>query len=102
MTLFEFAVNMSPGRTSASSRSFVNQISVVVNGAIFHLLQRMEGRWNGEMTAIPPQDEGTQVCSSELLFREEEAVWSQRQMRTTIVGITTAYVGIIVVVKRPE
>lgn len=40
------------------------------------------------MASVPPQEEGTEVCSSEFLYRKEDGVWSQRQTRTSIVGIT--------------
>lgn len=83
-------------RGTGSSRSFCNQISVSVNALIFHVLPRMEGRWNGEMTVLPAsQQDGTQVCASEILFREEERVWSQRQTVTTINGITTTHVSLL-------
>ncbi|RLN90178.1 hypothetical protein BBJ28_00014399 [Nothophytophthora sp. Chile5] len=32
----------------------------------------MEGRWNGELTTMPVQDEGSQVCSNDLVFRDDE------------------------------
>lgn len=77
------------------------------------LVCSMEGRWNGELATIPAGDEGTQVCSYDLIFRDDEGevllhygraddpvkppltlfvvlpgVWSQRQSRTTINGLT--------------
>jgi hypothetical protein len=50
-------------------------------------IHSMEGRWNGELTNVPSQEDGNQVCSNDLIFREEEGVWSQRQTRTTISGL---------------
>ncbi|EQC32853.1 hypothetical protein SDRG_09388 [Saprolegnia diclina VS20] len=76
-------------RQKSSGRTFFNQVSVLVNGCSYHVLPSMEGRWNGELESIPSQDEGTQVCSCELTFREEEGVWNLRQMRTSISGLTT-------------
>ncbi|GMF10616.1 unnamed protein product [Phytophthora lilii] len=70
-------------------RAFFNQLSVRVNGCSYHVLPSMEGRWNGELTTIPPQDEGSQVCSNDLVFRDDEGVWSQRQSRTTMSGLTS-------------
>ncbi|KAJ8523041.1 hypothetical protein ON010_g17625 [Phytophthora cinnamomi] len=49
----------------------------------------MEGRWNGELTTVPEQEEGSQVCSNDLVFRDDEGVWSQRQSRTTMSGLTS-------------
>ena len=72
-----------------AGRAFFNQLSVRVNGCSFHVLPSMEGRWNGELATIPPQDEGSQVCSNELMFRDDEGVWSQRQSRTTMSGLTS-------------
>ncbi|CAK4073456.1 unnamed protein product [Aphanomyces euteiches] len=77
-----------PPPAKASGRTFFNQMSVLVNGCSYHVLPSMEGRWNGELTSIPSQEEGTQVCSSELVYREE-GVWHLRQMRTSISGLTT-------------
>lgn len=34
----------------------------------------MEGRWNGELTSIPMHEEGSQVCSSDVLFRDDEGI----------------------------
>lgn len=77
----------------------------------------MEGRWNGELATVPVAEEGNQVCSYDLIFRDDEGanrlkfiysvalcflifslggiyvtlfagVWSQRQSRTTISGLT--------------
>ncbi|OQR99926.1 hypothetical protein THRCLA_06337 [Thraustotheca clavata] len=76
-------------RQKSSGRTFFNQVSVLTNGCSYHVLPSMEGRWNGELESIPSQDEGTQVCSCELTFREEEGVWNLRQMRTSISGLTT-------------
>ncbi|TYZ61540.1 hypothetical protein PybrP1_006864 [[Pythium] brassicae (nom. inval.)] len=73
---------------STPGRAFFNQMSVRVNGCSFHVLPSMEGRWNGELATIPAGDEGTQVCSYDLIFRDDEGVWSQRQSRTTINGLT--------------
>ncbi|KAF0716543.1 Aste57867_2791 [Aphanomyces stellatus] len=73
---------------TASGRTFFNQLSVLVNGCSYHVLPSMEGRWNGDLTSIPAQEEGSQVCSSELAYREE-GVWHLRQMRTSISGLTT-------------
>uniref|UniRef100_K3W9Y8 Ubiquitin-like domain-containing protein n=1 Tax=Globisporangium ultimum (strain ATCC 200006 / CBS 805.95 / DAOM BR144) TaxID=431595 RepID=K3W9Y8_GLOUD len=72
-----------------SGRAFFNQMSVRVNGCAFHVLPSMEGRWNGELATVPAQDEGNQVCSYDLIFRDDEGVWSQRQSRTTISGLTS-------------
>ncbi|CAH0473731.1 unnamed protein product [Peronospora belbahrii] len=72
-----------------SGRAFFNQLSVRVNGCNYHVLPSMEGRWNGELATIPPQDEGSQVCSNDLIFRDDEGVWSQRQSRTTMSGLTS-------------
>ncbi|CAI5731985.1 unnamed protein product [Hyaloperonospora brassicae] len=72
-----------------AGRAFFNQLSVRVNGCSFHVLPSMEGRWNGELATIPPQEEGSQVCSNELAFRDDEGVWSQRQSRTTMSGLTS-------------
>lgn len=80
-----------PTPAKASGRTFFNQLSVLVNGCSYHVLPSMEGRWNGELTSIPEQEEGTQVCSSELTYREE-GVWNLRQMRTSISGLTTTQV----------
>ncbi|DBA03749.1 TPA: hypothetical protein N0F65_004166 [Lagenidium giganteum] len=54
-------------------------------------LDSMEGRWNGELATLPPQEEGSEVCANDLIFRDDEGVWSQRQTRTTISGLTTTY-----------
>lgn len=35
----------------------------------------MEGRWNGELTSIPMHEEGSQVCSSDVLFRDDEGIY---------------------------
>ncbi|ETV68521.1 hypothetical protein, variant 2 [Aphanomyces astaci] len=92
-----------PPPPKASGRTFFNQLSVLVNGCSYHVLPSMEGRWNGELTSIPPHEEGTQVCSSELAYREEGSfmsfvlkslivllgAWHLRQMRTSISGLTT-------------
>ncbi|KAF1773419.1 Ubiquitin-related domain [Phytophthora cactorum] len=76
-------------KKAGSGRAFFNQLSVRVNGCSYHVLPSMEGRWNGELTTIPPQDEGSQVCSNDLIFRDDEGVWSQRQSRTTMSGLTS-------------
>ncbi|GAB9463047.1 hypothetical protein Gpo141_00000523 [Globisporangium polare] len=73
---------------STSGRVFFNQMSVRVNGCSFHVLPGMEGRWNGELATVPAAEEGNQVCSYDLIFRDDEGVWSQRQSRTTISGLT--------------
>lgn len=73
----------------ASGRTFFSQLSVRVNGSTFHVLPALEGRWNGELTTVPAAEEGGQVCSTDLVFRDEEGVWSQRQSRTTISGLTS-------------
>ncbi|KAL0584754.1 hypothetical protein ABG067_005492 [Albugo candida] len=74
-----------------SGRTFFNQLSVRVNGCNYHVIPSMEGRWNGETTTVPAQTDGNQVCSCDLLFRSEEGVWSQRQTRTSINGLTTTH-----------
>ncbi|KAG6622671.1 Ubiquitin domain [Phytophthora cinnamomi] len=72
-----------------AGRAFFNQLSVRVNGCSYHVLPSMEGRWNGELTTVPEQEEGSQVCSNDLVFRDDEGVWSQRQSRTTMSGLTS-------------
>ncbi|KAJ0402896.1 hypothetical protein ATCC90586_000485 [Pythium insidiosum] len=78
-----------PPPKKGSARQFFSQLSVRVNGCTYHVLPALEGRWNGELTAVPMQDEGNQVCSVDLVYRDDEGVWSQRQSRTTISGLTT-------------
>jgi len=36
------------------------------------VLDSMEGRWNGECVAVPLQEEGSQVCSNDLIYRDGE------------------------------
>jgi hypothetical protein len=76
-------------KKAGAGRAFFNQLSVRVNGCSYHVLPSMEGRWNGELTAIPEQEDGSQVCSNDLVFRDDEGVWSQRQSRTTMSGLTS-------------
>ncbi|KAE8912680.1 hypothetical protein PF005_g3465 [Phytophthora fragariae] len=76
-------------KKAGAGRAFFNQLSVRVNGCSYHVLPSMEGRWNGELTTVPEQDEGSQVCSHDLVFRDDEGVWSQRQSRTTMSGLTS-------------
>ncbi|POM77202.1 Hypothetical protein PHPALM_5446 [Phytophthora palmivora] len=76
-------------KKAGPGRAFFKQDLVRVNGEREHVLPSMEGRWNGELTTIPPQEEGSQVCSNDLVFRDDEGVWSQRQSRTTMSGLTS-------------
>ena len=47
------------------TREFKSLYVVKVGSHIFHLLHRMEGRWNGEATTIPADDESVRVCAVE-------------------------------------
>ncbi|OQR96161.1 hypothetical protein ACHHYP_16950 [Achlya hypogyna] len=74
--------------TAAATTSFRGTSRPCSHSSLLRATSSMEGRWNGELESIPSQDEGTQVCSCELTFREE-GVWNLRQMRTSISGLTT-------------
>ena len=53
----------------------------------------MEGRWNGEVATVPSTEEGPQVISDELYFREADGFWSQRQSTTSILGMSSTSVS---------
>ncbi|TMW60319.1 hypothetical protein Poli38472_000361 [Pythium oligandrum] len=81
--------HFAPPPKKTSARSFFSQLSVRVNACTYHVLPALEGRWNGELATVPPKEDGNQVCSMDLAFRDDEGVWSQRQSRTTISGLTS-------------
>lgn len=73
----------------AHGRRFHSHYSIRVGTCIFNVLPRMEGRWNGEVIAVPSATEEVQVCSAELLFNEQQGAWVFRQSRTVQSGLTT-------------
>lgn len=81
-------IHSSKPKWELHTRTFFNQLAVRVNGNTYHVIPCMEGRWNGEVFATPSDEISSQVCATELLYREEEGVWSQRQTRTSLNGYT--------------
>lgn len=49
----------------------------------------MEGRWNGELATVPATEDGTQVCSYDLIFRDDEGASAVCDSVSVLLNSTT-------------